>query len=97
MLFLKVRYAGSSFGVDSLTNGKIYTVLGVEFGNLRIVDDSGEDYLYGAINPAPMEGDSPGGRWEIVEDDSAGTLASTIQSFSKSETSWCHTCTRFSW
>ena len=29
-----------------LTNGKIYEVLSVEKGWYRIVDDSGEDYLY---------------------------------------------------
>jgi hypothetical protein len=28
------------------THGKIYTVLSVEKGWYRIVDDSGEDYLY---------------------------------------------------
>lgn len=29
-----------------LTNGKIYDVMSVEKGFYRIVDDSGEDYLY---------------------------------------------------
>lgn len=45
---MKVRYVGVSFGADSLTDGKIYDVVELdEFsGGLRVVDDSGEDYLY---------------------------------------------------
>ena len=42
---MKMRYVGLSFGVDSLTNGKIYEVE-EENGMYRVVDDSGEDYLY---------------------------------------------------
>ena len=75
---MKVRYIGESFGVDSLTNGKVYECLGEELGFLRVIDDSGEDYLYSAYKPAPLDGSSPGGRWEIVEDDSKGTLAKAI-------------------
>ena len=39
---MKVRYVGVSFGVDSLTNGKIYDVLEYdsELGMLRVIDDS---------------------------------------------------------
>ncbi len=37
---MKVRYIGQSFGVDSLTNGKIYECLGVEPPFIRIIDDS---------------------------------------------------------
>ena len=77
---MKVRYVGESFGVDSLTNNKVYDCIGVEFDLLRIVDDSEEDYLYSSINPAPLDGSSPGGRWEIIEDDTAGTLANIIPS-----------------
>ena len=77
---MKVRYIGKSFGVDSLTNRKVYECLGEELGFLRIIDDSGEDYLYSAYKPAPLDGSSPGGRWEIVEDDSNGTLAKAIHS-----------------
>lgn len=65
---MKVKYVGESFGVDGLTNGKIYECLGVESGMLRIIDDSEEDYLYSAINPRPLDGGSKGGKWEIVED-----------------------------
>ena len=41
----KVRYKGETVFL-SLTNNKIYDVLSVERSWYRIVDDSGEDYLY---------------------------------------------------
>jgi hypothetical protein len=53
---------------------------------LRIVDDDANDwnydnrpdwqpgYLFPANNPRPLDGSSPGGRWEIVEDDDRGTM-----------------------
>lgn len=63
---MKLKYVGESFGVDSLTNGKIYEA--TDEGNFyRVIDDSGEDYLYSKIKPAPLDGSSPGGRWEIIE------------------------------
>ena len=40
-----VRYMGDSVFL-SLTHGKEYTVVSVEHSWYRIVDDSGEDYLY---------------------------------------------------
>lgn len=64
---MRVKYIGESFGVDSLTNGKIYEAT-EENGLYRVIDDSGEDYLYSAENPAPLDQSSPGGRWEIVEE-----------------------------
>lgn len=63
---MKARYVGESFGVDSLTNGKIYEILGDEHGMYRVIDDSGEDYLYSKDNPAPLDGSSKGGRWVII-------------------------------
>ncbi|MGL5511719.1 MAG: hypothetical protein ACRDBM_00565 [Sporomusa sp.] len=63
---MKLRYVGQSFGVDSLTDGKIYEAVEEE-GMYRVIDDSGEDYLYSMENPAPSDGSSPGGIWEIVE------------------------------
>ena len=63
---MKIKYIGPSFGVDSLTNGKIYEAT-EDNGMYRVIDDSGEDYLYSMENPAPADGSSPGGRWEIVE------------------------------
>ena len=63
---MKIKYIGSSFGVDGLTNGKIYNAI-EENGMYRVIDDSGESYLYSKENPAPLDGSSPGGRWEIIE------------------------------
>lgn len=63
---MRLRYVGESFGVDSLTNGIIYEAT-EEDGMYRIIDDSGEDYLYDKENPAPLDGSSKGGKWEIVE------------------------------
>lgn len=65
----KVKYVGESFGVDSLTDGKVYDVIAVLKDDLmRVVDDSGEDYLYSISNPRPLDESSKGGKWEIVED-----------------------------
>lgn len=77
---MKVRYIGQSFGIDGLTDGKIYTVLEVDSdtGALRVVDDSDEDYLYSPSNPRPLSGDGPGGKFEIVEDDAKGSLQKAI-------------------
>ncbi len=41
----KIRYLGKTENLI-LINGKIYDVLAVEKGWYRIVDESGEDYLY---------------------------------------------------
>ena len=78
---MRVRYVGVSFGIDSLTDGKEYEVLTYEkdTGALRILDDSGEDYLYDPRNPRPVaEPSHPGGRFEIVEDDENLTLRKAI-------------------
>lgn len=71
---MKLRYVGPSFGVDGLTNGRIYQCLAVENGLLRIIDDSDDDYLYSII-PGPMWDSSIQGQWEIIEDDENRTLA----------------------
>lgn len=42
---MKVKYIGKTSFLY-FTNGNIYEVLAVEKGFYRIVDDSGEDYLY---------------------------------------------------
>ena len=75
---MKLKYIGPSFGIDSLTNGKVYVCLGFEEGFLRIIDDSGEDYLYSVI-PGPMWDSSIQGRWEIIEDDEERTLAKLFE------------------
>ncbi len=65
-MIVKLKYKGESFGVDSLTDGKIYNAV-EEDGMYRVIDDSGEDYLYSMTNPAPLDGSSKGGKWEIIE------------------------------
>lgn len=42
---MKVIYIGKTSPFE-LTNGKSYEVISIEHGWYRIVDDSGEDYLY---------------------------------------------------
>ena len=42
---MKVRYIGESDELE-LINGKIYDVISVEKEWYRIVDETGEDYLY---------------------------------------------------
>ena len=64
---MKIKYIGPSFGVDSLTSDKIYEAV-EENGLYRVIDDSGEDYLYSKENPPPLDGSSSGGKWEIVEE-----------------------------
>lgn len=64
---MKLRYVGESFGVDELTDGKIYEAWVEDDDYYRVIDDSGEDYMYSRTNPRPMDGSSKGGRWEIVE------------------------------
>ena len=40
-----VRFTGESDPLD-LINGKEYIVLSIEQGDYRLVDETGEDYLY---------------------------------------------------
>lgn len=75
---MKVKYIGGTFGIDSLTNGKIYKVVGIEYDMLRVIDDSGEDYLYSAKNPGTIAGDFIGGVFKIVEDDENKSLDKVI-------------------
>ena len=42
---MKVKYIGETSFL-SLTNGQVYEVIAIEKNLYRIVDDSGEDYLY---------------------------------------------------
>lgn len=52
---MKVRWLGKTSSL-MLTHGKVYTVLSIEKDWYRIIDDSGEDYLY------------PPERFEIIEE-----------------------------
>lgn len=77
---MKVRYVGQSFGVDSLTSNKIYQCLGVEGGFLRVIDDSGKDYLYSAISPGSLDDDGiPPGKWEVIKDNANGDLQRAVK------------------
>lgn len=76
---MKVKYIGKSFGVESLTNGKIYECIAIEDKMLRIIDDSGEDYLYSAIKPSSLENPKLYGKWEIVEDNKNKDLEKIIK------------------
>ena len=53
---MKVKWLGKTEFLV-LTNNKIYEVISIEGGWYRIIDDSGEDYLY------------PSDMFEIVEGD----------------------------
>lgn len=76
---MKVKYVGKSFGVECLTDGKIYECIGIEDGMLRIIDDSEEDYLYSAIKPASLENMNLCGKWEIVEDNENKDLEKVLK------------------
>ena len=53
---MRVKWTGKTNDLV-LTNGRIYDVISIEKGWYRIVDDSGDDYLY------------PPEQFEVVEDD----------------------------
>ncbi len=77
---MKVKYIGESFGVDSLTNGKIYECIGIEEPFLRVIDDSEEDYLYDILSPCDLNSNASG-KWEIIEDDEKGSLQTAIDNY----------------
>lgn len=64
----KVKYIGKSFGVEQLTNGKIYDVVKIEYPFIRVIDDSGEDYLYSIIKPSCLDDPKLYGKWQLIED-----------------------------
>lgn len=70
---MKVRYIGPNQGVDAFTSNKIYAVVGVKVPWIKIIDDSGEDYVY-LINEPRLLDSEVSGKFEIVEDDENGTL-----------------------
>lgn len=75
---MKVKYIGKSFGIEGLTNNRIYEVIAIENDMLRIIDDSGEDYLYSAIKPSSLDNKELCGRWEIIEDNENNDLNKII-------------------
>lgn len=82
---MKVRYHGPRIGVDGLEDNHVYEVIGIceVTGYLRVIDESGEDYLYHPTRPQPIAGKYKGGRFELVEDDEQGTLEQVM-----TETEW---------
>lgn len=42
---MTIKYNGKTIAME-LTNGKLYDVISIEKKWYRIIDDSGEDYLY---------------------------------------------------
>ncbi len=54
-VWYKIKYVGESFGVDELTNGKVYCAIDDGEDMYRVVDDSDEDYLYDKTNPKPIQ------------------------------------------
>lgn len=76
---MKVKYIGESFGIEGLTNGKVYEVIAIEEDMLRVIDDSGEDYLYSSIKPSSLEDSTKYGIWEILEDNEYKDLEKHIK------------------
>lgn len=64
----KVKYIGKSFGVDELTDGNEYLIVRDKNSNLKVVDDSEEDYMYNLANPKPWDGSSEGGIFKYIDD-----------------------------
>ncbi len=64
----KLMYIGKSSKGD-LINGKTYDCLDLSFGDVQVIDESGEPYWYSATNPA-----GGGGKdhsvWAVIEDNS---------------------------
>lgn len=60
---MKVRYLGDSDPL-SLLSGKEYEVLSIEYGYYRIVDETGEDYLYDSDSFEVTED----GEVEVIDD-----------------------------
>lgn len=60
---MKVKYLGESDPLG-LINGKVYEVLSIEYGYFRIVDETGEDFLYDSDSFEVVEK----GEVEVIED-----------------------------
>lgn len=73
---MKVRYVGENIGVDGLVNGNSYEVIELEreFGAIRLIDESGEDYLYSLSKPKSAAGEYKGGKFEVIEDDEKNSI-----------------------
>ncbi len=78
----KVRYIGQSFGLEGLTDKKIYDVVKIEGNMIRVIDDSEEDYLYSIITPSALDDYKKCGKWEIIEDNANHDLKRAIEKYS---------------
>lgn len=81
----KVRYIGKDHK-GSITNGKLYDCIGLTFGDIQIIDDSGEAYWYSAIGPALSSG-TDRNFWLVEEDNSSNKILSDSISGKISRTS----------
>ena len=74
----KLMYIGKSFKGD-LINGKTYDCFDISFGDVQIIDETGELYWYSATNPA-----GGGGKdhsvWAVIEDNSDNKLLTAFVS-----------------
>ena len=75
---MKVKYIGKNYLLSDITNGQIYEVLSIEDRMLRIVNDSGEDYLYGLKHVLQKDDGTNSNLWEIVEDNEEKDLKALI-------------------
>lgn len=71
-----VKYLGPDIGIDGLFDQKEYAVIEIDpfSGMLRILDESGEDYLYHPTRPKAFAGEYKGGKFEMIQDDSNQSL-----------------------
>ncbi len=76
---MKAKYIGKSVGIEGLTHGKIYEIIGVEYGMLRVIDDSDEDYLYAMGYKESKDSKEMQGVWEIVEDNEQKDLENAMK------------------
>jgi hypothetical protein len=67
----ELRYIGESNSLCFIHN-KIYACVGIEGSTLRIIDETGEDYLF----PAALR------NWQVVSDYSEGKIEKYFQQFS---------------
>lgn len=72
----KLLYVGKDCK-SNLTNGKTYDCYDLSFGEIQIVDDSGELFWYNATHPTGYEGHNSG-FWSIVEDCSMEKILTTF-------------------
>lgn len=76
---MKFKYIGESIGATGLTNGKIYEILGEENGMYRVIDDSGEDYLYLKENPGSTYSSDKPSYWKRIEEPHSLTIPNKIK------------------